>query len=191
MKLRKLLHVGAVAWSAAMVAPSSMSAPLAFGDEAALVRVGKVAATLASEMSQFCPAADPGDKVAFDACRKGLFQDSQFKHNLVDFVLWGRQKDPKLALKEQKLTQFGPDVLASMYVALFMFNGKYTVVPVEREGLYQIRLQTAFRNRLSPGQFPYPFWHDAEKWTMYEKANEVILWWDPKVERVKVAQFTV
>ena len=25
---------------------------------------------------------------------------------------------------------------------------------------------------------------------MYEKANDMILWWDPKVERVRFAQFT-
>jgi len=78
-----------------------------------------------------------------------------------------------------------------MYVPLFMFNGKYTLNYVEREDRYQIRLQTAFRNRLAPGQFPYPFWHEAEKWSMYEKANEIILWWDTKTDRVKVAQFTV
>jgi len=189
MKLRKLVHAGALACCAAAALPS-MSAPPPPGDEAR-ARVDKVAATLAAEMAQLCPAADPGDKAAFDACRKALYQDSQFKRSLVDYVLWGRQRDPKLALKEQKLTQFGPDVLAGMYVPLFMFNGKYTVVPVEREGLYQIRLQTAFRNRLSPGQFPYPFWHEAEKWSMYEKANDIILWWDPKIEKVRFAQFTV
>jgi hypothetical protein len=117
--------------------------------------------------------------------------DSQLKRSLQEFVLWGRQKDPKLTLKESKLTQFSPDVLAGMYVPLFMFNGKYSVAQVEREGLYQIRLQTAFRNRLSPGQFPYPFWHEADKWSMYERANEIILWWDTKADKVKVAQFTV
>ena len=189
MKLRKLLQVGTVAWCAAAAAPS-MSASTPFGDETR-ARADKAAAALASEMGKLCPAADPGDQAAFDNCRKGLFQDSQLKRSLIDFVLWGRQRDPNLSLKESKLTQFGPDVLTGLYVPLFMFNGKYSVVPVEREGLYQIRLQTAFRNRLAPGQFPYPFWHDAEKWTMYEKANEVILWWDPKTEKVKFAQFTV
>jgi hypothetical protein len=138
-----------------------------------------------------CPAAEPGDQAAFDACRGGLYRDSQFKRSLHDYVLWGRQRDPKLSLIDTKLTQFGPDVLAGMYVPLFMFNGRYGVSYVEREGLYQIRLQTAFRNRLAPGQFPYPFWHDPEKWTTYEKANEIILWWDAKTDRVKLAQFTV
>ena len=191
MKLEKLVLARALAVACCTAAAvPSISAPLSSGDETR-ARVEKVAATLAAEMAQLCPASDPGDKAAFDACRKALYQDSQFKHTLADYVLWGRQKDPKLTLKESKLTQFGPDVLAGMYVPLFMFNGEYAVVPVEREGLWQIRLRTAFRNRLQPGQFPYPFWHEAEKWSMYEKANDVILWWDPKVERIRFAQFTV
>jgi hypothetical protein len=154
-------------------------------------RAEKAAAALAADMARLCPVAGAGEQAAFDACRKALYADSLFKRSLADIVPWGRQRDPALALKESNLTQFAPDVLSGMYVPLFMFNGKYSVVPVQREGLYQIRLQTAFRNRLQPGQFPYPFWHEAEKWSMYERANELILWWEPKSERVRFAQFTV
>ncbi|HJW11941.1 MAG TPA: hypothetical protein VJ598_09155 [Albitalea sp.] len=189
MKLRKLVHAAALAGFVAALSPA-VSASTSQSD-AVRERVERAAAQVAAEMARLCPAADPGDQAAFDACRAGLYRDSQFKRTLQDVVLWGRQKDPKLLLKDSKLTQFAPDVLAGMYVPLFMFNGKYSVNFVEPEGLYQIRLQTAFRNRLTPGQFPYPFWHEAEKWAMYEKANEVILWWDAKAERVKVAQFTV
>ena len=154
-------------------------------------RVETAAAALAAELARLCPAAEPGDQTAFDACRGALYRDSLFKSSLQDFVLWGRQKDPNLSLKESTLTQFGPDVLTGMYVPLFMFNGRYAVSGPDAAGLYQIRLHTAFRNRLAPGQFPYPFWHDADKWSMYEKANQIILHWDGATERVKVAQFTV
>jgi hypothetical protein len=154
-------------------------------------RVIKAAAEIADELARLCPVAGAADQAAFDKCRAGLFRDSLFKRSLQNFVLWGRQKDPAIKLADAKLTQFGPDVLAGMYVPLFMFNGQFTVNHVEREGLYQIRLETAFRNGLQPGQFPYPFWHEAEKWSMYERANDLILWWDAKTERVKVAQFTV
>lgn len=150
-----------------------------------------VAERLAADLARLCPVAPAGDQAAFDKCRKGLFQDSLLKASLADLVLWGRQRDPKLALKDAKLTQFDPDVLAGMYAPLFMFNGKYTVEYTNRESMFQIRLQAAFRNRLQPGQFPYPFWHEAEKWSMYERANDIILWWDPKLGRVRVAQFTV
>ncbi|MEW6706719.1 MAG: hypothetical protein AB1430_17865 [Pseudomonadota bacterium] len=160
--------------------------------DAALWREARlVAAQLADELSRQCPLAAPGDQRAFEACRRGLFHDSALRDKLADFVLWGRQKDPKLTLKESSLTQFAPDVLTGMYLPLFMFNGEHAVQYVERERLFQVRVRAAFRNRLQPGQFPYPFWHESEKWSMYQGTREVLLWWDPAIRRVKSAQFTV
>ncbi|MBT9523703.1 MAG: hypothetical protein IV105_00495 [Rhizobacter sp.] len=178
---------------AALACASALSAGAQTAPNAgAELRAQRVAASLAQELAAQCPLAAPGSQAAFDACRQALFQPgSQLRQNLPEFVLWGRQRDPKLSLKETNLTQFGPDVLSGMYLSLFMFNGQHTVTHVESEGLYQIRLKTAFRNRLSPGQFPYPFWHEEEKWSMYQQANEILLWWDPKNDRIKVAQFTV
>jgi hypothetical protein len=104
-------------------------------------------------------------------------------------VIWGRVT-PGATLKETDLTQFAPDVLTGMYLPLFMFNGRHTVEFDEREKLYLVRLQTAFRNRLQPGQFPYPFWHVDDKWNTYQGANEIRLWIDPKSATIRSAQFT-
>ena len=151
----------------------------------------RLAADLAAELSRLCPPANPGDQAAFDRCRQGLFQDSMLKRNLAPRVLWGRvHKDPAAILKETTLTQFAPDVLAGLYVPLFMFNGRHSVEHDAREGLYLVRMETAFRNRLAPGQFPYPFWHDEAKWNAYQGANSILLWIDPKTARIKIAQFT-
>ncbi len=178
-----------VALACASAFTASAQAP---ADAGATLRAERVAASLAQELATQCPLAAPGSQTAFDACRQALFQaGSQLRQNLPDFVLWGRQRDPKRSLKDTNLTQFGPDVLSGMYLSLFMFNGQHTVNYVESEGLYQIRVQTAFRNRLTPGQFPYPFWHEEEKWSMYQQANEILFWWDAKNDRIKVAQFTV
>ncbi len=174
--------IGTLASATATAAPPSA---------ADLSRVEQVAAGLAAELAQICPVADPGSDAAVADCRAALYGDSHLRRNLQSIVLWGRQANPKLTLKETGLTQFAPDVLTGMYVPLFMFNGDYVVRYSEHEELYQIRLRTAFRNRLAPGQFPYPFWHEAQKWDMYENANEIILWWDAKAARVKAAQFTV
>jgi hypothetical protein len=149
------------------------------------------AGLLAQRFADPCPVAQPGNQAAFDACRKGLYGDTLLRDKLNTIVLWGRQRDASATLADTSLSQFAPDVLTGMYLPLFMFSGKHTVSYVEREGLFQIRLATAFRNRLAPGQFPYPFWHDAEKWSMYQGANEILLWWDPSKGRVKVAQFTI
>jgi hypothetical protein len=56
--------------------------------------------------------------------------------------------------------------------------------------LYLIRLRAGFRNLLPPGQFPYPFWHDEAKWGVYQAANSVLLWVNPKTAKIVIGQFT-
>jgi hypothetical protein len=176
----------AAALAAAANAASDQRGPLA-----AQGQVERLAADLAEELSRLCPPAQPGDQAAFDRCRQGLFQDSLLKRSLVPYALWGRpHKDPAASLKETTLTQFAPDVLTGLYLPLFMFNGRYTVEYDVRESLFLVRLETAFRNRLAPGQFPYPFWHDDAKWGAYQGANSIRLWIDPKAAKIKIAQFT-
>ncbi len=154
-------------------------------------QIEQLAAGIASELARVCPAAQPGDQAAFDRCRQALFQDSLLKSSLSPVVLWGRiNKDFNLPLKQSRLTQFAPDVLTGMYIPLFMFNGKHTVQYDEREKLFLVKLEVAFRNRLAPGEFPYPFWHDDTKWNTYQGANTMLLRFDPKTAKVKVAQFT-
>lgn len=148
------------------------------------------AAGVAAELAAVCPLSAPGDQAAFDQCRRSLFGDSLTRSQLGTIVLWGRQSDPTRELKATPLTQFAPDVLTGMYLPLFMFDGRHSVRWDEREKLFQFRFATAFRNRLAPGQFPYPFWHEDDKWSTYQNANEVLLWWDAARGRVKVAQFT-
>jgi hypothetical protein len=151
----------------------------------------RLAAAVASELAQLCPSAQPGDQAAFERCRRGLFQDSLLKRSFMRYALWGRSaRDAATPLKETTLTQFAPDVLTGMYLPLFMFNGRYTIEYEAREDMFVVRLETAFRNRLAPGQFPYPFWHDEAKWSTYQGANTLLLWIDPRTARIKVAQFT-
>jgi hypothetical protein len=186
-------------WAAGLVslalgwwpAPPALAQPVPADNPAPPPAVLRWAQQLAQEVATACPAADQADQAALAQCRARLVDGSLLKRSLQDFVLWGRQRDPKLSLKETGLTQFAPDVLTAMYLPLFMFNGQFSVGRASPEGLYPVRLHAAFRNGLPPGQFPYPFWHEAEKWSMYERANQIILYLDPKAQRVKVAQFTV
>jgi hypothetical protein len=179
------------ALSAAALAGAASAAPAADETLERRAQIERLAADLAGELSRLCPPAQPGDQAAFDRCRQGLFQDSLLKRSLMPYALWGRpHKDPGTPLKETTLTQFAPDVLAGLYLPLFMFNGRHTVEYDARESLFLVRLETAFRNRLAPGQFPYPFWHDDAKWRTYQGANSILLWIDPKAARIKIAQFT-
>jgi hypothetical protein len=153
--------------------------------------VTQLARDLATELAARCPLAPAGDTAAYDACRRALFGDSKLRASLPSVLLWGRQsKNPEATLRQTHLTQFAPDVWTSMYAPLFMFNGRHTVEWVAHEKRFLIRLEAAFRNRLAPGQFPYPFWHEEDKWGTYEKANGFMLWVDPATTRVQVVQFT-
>lgn len=146
-------------------------------------------ANVAAQLKQACPLADPGSQAAFDQCRQTFFDNSLIKQMMGPKVLWGRQRDPKLSIKDSSLTQFAPDIVAGMYMPLFMFDGKYKITYIEQEKMVLARLGVAFRNRLQPGQFPYPFWHDENKWNGYQDANTMLLWIDPVTGKIKVAQF--
>jgi hypothetical protein len=151
----------------------------------------KAAADIAVELGKVCPLAPAGDVAAYTSCRQALFGQSHLRSHLPEFVVWGRQsKVANATLRQTHLTQFAPDVWTSMYAPLFMFNGKHTIEWVPYEKMFLVRLEAAFRNRLPVGQFPYPFWHEDAKWTMYENANALMLWVHPETALIRAAQFT-
>ena len=175
-----------ISWAATAMAATASPGP------AELAAVQGLARDIAVELKQACPLSDAASQKAFDACRQVLFKDSLFKRSLAPHVLWGRQaSDPTTPLKDSRLTQFAPEVYAGIYLPIFMFDGTVDVSWVEREKLYRIKLGATFRNRLPPGLFPYPFWHDPAKWSAYENANALLLWVSPKAKpEIRVAQFT-
>ena len=154
-------------------------------------QIRQMASEVALELQQICPPASPSDQAAFDRCRRSLFGDSALRRSLAPRLLWGRRnQDAAAALADTNLTQFAPDVITGLYLSLFMYSGEYSTEYVERERLYLIRLRAGFRNLLPPGQFPYPFWHLEAKWEVYQAANSVLLWVNPKTAKIVVGQFT-
>src|ERR1044072_2536691 len=154
-------------------------------------QIGRVASEVALELQQVCPPASPPDQAAFDRCRRRLFGDSALRRSLAPRLLWGRRnQDAAAALADTNLTQFAPDVITGLYLSLFMYSGEYSTEYVERERLYLIRLRAGFRNLLPPGQFPYPFWHLEAKWEVYQAANSILLWVNPKTAKIVIGQFT-
>src|SRR5215218_449565 len=184
---RSFLAGSALLLGAALVAAGASTIDDDVPDRGEQVEI--LAAELALELQRLCPPASPSDQAAFDRCRRDLFGDSA--RNLSPRLLWGRRhQDAGAALKDTNLTQFASDVIAGLYLPLFMFSGEHSAEYVDREGMYLIRLRAGFRNRLPPGQFPYPFWHDEAKWGVYQAANSVLLWVDPKTAKIVIGQFT-
>src|SRR5262245_58129560 len=142
------------------------------------------------ETALACPLASPSDQAALDRCRAALYGDSAFRKGLAPIVLWGRPNPEGRRLRDTNLTQFAPDVLAGLYVPMFMFTGEYDVSFDSTEKLYRVRAPALFRNAMDLGQYPYPFWHDPRKWNDYQAANELTFWVDPSKTRIVTMQFS-
>lgn len=155
------------------------------------LKVNALAAKLVGDLAAKCPVRPVADQSAYATCRDAMFSgDSAIRSNLKRFVLWGRPLggDINASLKDFRATQFGNDVFVGTYVPLWMWDGFYDVEYVAKEKAYRITAGAGFRNELSYGQYPYPFWHEAKKWTDYEDANTMAIWIDPKL--MKISQFT-
>ena len=153
--------------------------------------IAGMARTIAAELMMHCPLADANDAGAFESCRAALADDGALRSALPEFLLWGRDAgDARAALDRNAFTQLAPEVWTRLYAPLFMFNGNHQVEWVQSENQFVIRLEAAFRNRLAPGQFPYPFWHDTPTWSAYQNTNGLLLWVQPQTGRIHVAQFT-
>jgi len=66
-----------------------------------------------------------------------------------------------------------------MYLSLFTFTGRQWVNEDPREHIKVIHIEAYFRNAMPPGEYPYPFWHSADKWNAYETANELKFYLTP------------
>jgi len=156
--------------------------------DAARPRIETTVRQLAQELSAVCPLADPADQMALEACRRALFTGSLLRRSLDNILLWGRPK-PGESLKNTTLTQFAPEVWTGLYAPMFMFDGTWRLDYDQSEQLYKARIGALFRNALDPGQYPYPFWHDAKKWNAYQAANTLVLWIEPQSGMIVVGQF--
>lgn len=154
-------------------------------------KVKVLAEMLIGELAEKCPVRPVNDLAALRACRASLFSDaSVFRSSLKSYILWGRPPGGNIdaALKDFRATQFGNDVFTGTYAPMWMWDGSYDVEYIANDKTFRITANAGFRNELDYGQYPYPFWHEAKKWTDYEDANTVVIWIDPK--SMKISQLT-
>ena len=146
--------------------------------------------TLVRQTATACPLVSPADQAALDRCRATLYGDSAIRRGLAPIVNWGRPNPEGKRLRDTNATQFAPDVLSGLYIPMFMFTGDYEISFDATERLYRGRAAALFRNSLDPGQYPYPFWHDAKKWADYQAANQITFWIDPAKVKIVFMQFS-
>jgi hypothetical protein len=133
------------------------------------VDVEALAATLAKQLSTLCPPAPRDDVTAHAKCADGL-RDATFIRWSRDGLLFGGDQ-PNLRISKRQLTHFKPSIWQLMYLSLFTFTGRQWVNEDPREYIKVIHIEAYFRNAMPPGEYPYPFWHSADKWNAYETAR--------------------
>jgi hypothetical protein len=140
------------------------------------VAYSRRAADLARTLAAACPAAGYGDQAAFQACSQAL------RTAVLPFasvVAWGGDQ-PEKRIDRKTLTHLNSQVFQTMYLPLFTFTGRWTLIEDQQTHTPIVRLEAYFRNTLASGNYPYPFWHSADKWAAYEAANEIRLYLGPR-----------
>lgn len=175
-------------WAAFIFSPIVLAQ--ASNDNSTQMLVHDRVLAIVSELASICPVKPVDDKPAFDHCRKKLFDDSLLRRSLSDFTLWGRPPSGNInaRLEDFRSTQFGAEVFSGTYAPMWMFTGKFEIEYVALEKKFRAFVEAGFRNQLNYGNYPYPFWHDAKKWTDYEAANTLVFWLDPS--SMKLTQIT-
>jgi hypothetical protein len=136
----------------------------------------ELAARIAGKLAAACPRAAVDDIAAHAACTTAL--RAMVDLPLAETIAWGADQ-PNLRLARKQLTNFHGEILRALYLSLFWFDGTWTIAHDERDDVDVIRVGAYFRNRMPPGEFPYPFWHSAAKWADYERANQINFYIDP------------
>lgn len=122
-----------------------------------------------------CPSAPEDDEQARDECASALGDSRALRDLMNPSILWGGhnpETHPNYSPSTHHLTRFSAFVFRRIYMSTFSVRPNVTM---EKEGDLEIlHIPVVFRNRLSPGSYPYPFWHARAKWTAYQEASELI-----------------
>lgn len=134
-----------------------------------------MAADIAGKLSATCPQTAYNDTASFASCQAAYRRNSPLPFGPA--VGWGGEQ-PQLRIAKKQLTQLQSWVFQFLYMPLFTFTGRWSVGRDLRENVNYIVVEAYFRNALPPGDYPYPFWHSADKWNAYETANQLKFWLD-------------
>jgi len=127
---------------------------------------------VAKAIAAACPASEAGTGIpARDACAERLGRLAALQAVSNDSLLWGAATKNDYEPSHNKLTRLDAFVWRKLYLSLFAFNGTHTVEHLAN-GDTLLRLDAGIRP-IAPEEFPYPFWHSADKWRDYLQSRQV------------------
>jgi hypothetical protein len=133
------------------------------------------AAALAAGLSQACPPTpeDATSAAARERCADGLTTLSVLRDASQDPVLWGAQSPGAgYDVGRSRTTQMNGRVLRRLYLSTFAYGPGHHVQAVG--DVVVLHVSSTFRPALDAGDYPYPFWHSADKWRSYERTRELL-----------------
>jgi hypothetical protein len=86
-------------------------------------------------------------------------------------IKWGGHSQDDYVPSHNALTMFDAFVWRKLYLSLFEFTGDHTMEILPDESRL-LRLGARLR-RLPDSEYPYPFWHSANKWRSYQQTTQV------------------
>ncbi len=86
-------------------------------------------------------------------------------------IRWGGHSQNDFVPSHNALTMFDVFVWRKSYLSLFEFTGTHTIEILPDESRL-LRLGARLRP-LPDSEYPYPFWHSANKWHSYQQTTEV------------------
>lgn len=131
---------------------------------------------IARAITAACPQSAPDTAASRDACSVRLGQVAALDSATPNppGILWGGMaKDGDYEPGHNKLTRLDGLVWRKLYLSLYAFAGTYTINP-QPNGDTVLVLDAKLRT-LAPEDYPYPFWHSADKWRAYHQARAVAL----------------
>lgn len=140
-------------------------------------RLAMLEESIARQLLDASPPADPADTRARDAAAAKLSRLRDLLDAAGDRILWGGF-DPQKGYEPNanSLTAFSPFVWAKLYLSTFTFARPYDV---RQEGRFAVlEVPARFRDRLDAGDYPYPFWHSARKWQRYVDTRAILFVFD-------------
>ncbi len=128
---------------------------------------------LAIKIEQACPAgADARPIVARDQCAAALAKIGMLSAATINNTIrWGGHSQNDFVPSHNALTMFDVFVWRKIYLSLFEFTGTHTIEILPDESRL-LRLGARLRP-LPDSEYPYPFWHSANKWHSYQQTTEV------------------
>jgi hypothetical protein len=127
---------------------------------------------LAHQIEQACPTEATNSIAARDSCAARLAKITILNDATINnTILWGGHSQNDYVPSHNSLTMFDAFVWRKLYLSLFEFTGNHSIEILPDESRL-LRLGARLR-QLPDSEYPYPFWHSANKWRSYQQTTQV------------------